>query len=772
LATTPTIVIGFDAARSHAIARRGMAGLRRSYETGAQKIANSIRKIWKSAFDFRSHLALIHKAFYKLNSFFVSLFSQSFFHAIRETADQFLTFNNVVQSLTGSAAEAGEQFKFLADNSLRLGFDIDRTTTAYKKLFAAGKITGFQTKEVEDVFSSLSETAVVTGMTSYQLEGALKAVVQMMSKGRVQAEELRGQLGEHLPGAFELAAGAMNMTTNELEKNLIKGLISAKELLTELPKELRRVYGPALAKALRTPVREIERLKTTIRLYLKDIYEGVNELLFSIVRVGTSIATWIGTFFKAEWNDTLNYISAVLQASNQIFQNFKDMINALVGGPLKAAIDVIGKFSNFFMTTIGVIPDTITFLFKKAFLGIGPALGIALAAVLPVTKSFVNIMGSYFDILGQLISGSFAKALASIRLGLSDFLRDIFYGNNPVGTLGKRFYESVFGDVDKFIRGDAEKIFEEVEKVYTERLPKLRGQLKSELELMQNLFNAMAITYTDYVTTGGRTGEEWSKFLEKSKKAIDEMYKTITDFQNQEIIPPKFREQTPLLPPPEEIEKELKKIEKEVTDMWTRIGDSLSNSLTDAFGDFLETGKLDLSKWIKEVAIDINKIIFQELIAKQIGTSIAGSLRGMFGNAPRNTRFDMYTGGLDLTHGGAGGGGLDLSLGGGGGLDLTGAGMAKGGILNGPAVLAGEAGPEGILPLTRTSNGDLGVKASGGNVIINNYSGQEANASKDINGNTTVNIGKMVQEAVNTNIASGRHDRILKHRFQIGMRGV
>jgi hypothetical protein len=49
-------------------------------------------------------------------------------------------------------------------------------------------------------------------------------------------------------------------------------------------------------------------------------------------------------------------------------------------------------------------------------------------------------------------------------------------------------------------------------------------------------------------------------------------------------------------------------------------------------------------------------------------------------------------------------------------------GLAKGGIVNKPTLfpfaggtgLMGEAGPEGILPLARTSGGDLGVQTSGG----------------------------------------------------------
>ena len=40
------------------------------------------------------------------------------------------------------------------------------------------------------------------GLSADQTSGVLLALQQMISKGTVQAEELRGQLGERLPGAL------------------------------------------------------------------------------------------------------------------------------------------------------------------------------------------------------------------------------------------------------------------------------------------------------------------------------------------------------------------------------------------------------------------------------------------------------------------------------------------------------------------------------------------------------------------------------------------
>ena len=70
------------------------------------------------------------------------------------------------------------------------------------------------------------------------------------------------------------------------------------------------------------------------------------------------------------------------------------------------------------------------------------------------------------------------------------------------------------------------------------------------------------------------------------------------------------------------------------------------------------------------------------------------------------------------------------------------AAFAKGGVVNGPTVfpmargmgLMGEAGPEAVMPLTRMSNGNLGVESSPMNVTINNMAGAEVTTRQDDTG--------------------------------------
>lgn len=65
----------------------------------------------------------------------------------------------------------------------------------------------------------------------------------------VQAEELRGQLGERLPGAFQIAARAMGVTTAELGKMLEQGQVVADDFLPKFGEALKAHIGDAADKA-------------------------------------------------------------------------------------------------------------------------------------------------------------------------------------------------------------------------------------------------------------------------------------------------------------------------------------------------------------------------------------------------------------------------------------------------------------------------------------------------------------------------------------------
>jgi tape measure domain-containing protein len=148
-----------------------------------------------------------------------------------------------LELVTGSSEAAAREMEFVRGQAARLGLDINSAANSYLQLSASAKGTVLEGQATRDIWSAVAESMARLGKTSAETDGALLAISQMMSKGVVSAEELRGQLGERLPGAFQVAAKAMGVSTQELGKMLEQGQILASDFLPKFSAELRKVGG-------------------------------------------------------------------------------------------------------------------------------------------------------------------------------------------------------------------------------------------------------------------------------------------------------------------------------------------------------------------------------------------------------------------------------------------------------------------------------------------------------------------------------------------------
>lgn len=160
-----------------------------------------------------------------------------------------------------SLNDGAKELNFVRKTAKDLGLVFSDTAKGYMRISAAAQESGIAQEEIKEIFLGTAEASAVLNLSTEETNGILKAFADMISKGTVQAEELKGQLGDRLPGAFQLAAKAMGVTTAELNKMLADGQVLAKDLLPLLAQELRRVYGPGAADASKNARQELNRLK-------------------------------------------------------------------------------------------------------------------------------------------------------------------------------------------------------------------------------------------------------------------------------------------------------------------------------------------------------------------------------------------------------------------------------------------------------------------------------------------------------------------------------
>ena len=143
-----------------------------------------------------------------------------------------------ITGLTGS----GQDWQFLDQQAYKFGLSLKTVSTGYKNFYSSASMAGFGKKQIQSMFSDMLLGARSIGASDQQIGGALLALEQMMSKGRVSMEELRRQLGNALPGAFEIGAKAMGVTTAQFNK-MVKAGISAQEFVPKFIKTFKEQYA-------------------------------------------------------------------------------------------------------------------------------------------------------------------------------------------------------------------------------------------------------------------------------------------------------------------------------------------------------------------------------------------------------------------------------------------------------------------------------------------------------------------------------------------------
>ena len=170
--------------------------------------------------------------------------------------------------------------------------DLGTTTAQFTKLTAATTANGISIDETAEVYRGLAAANLALGGNSERLQGILLATSQVFSKGKVQAEELRGQIGERLPGAFALFAKAVGKTPAELDKALERGEVTVEDFV-KFTKQLFEQFGEnaqvirdapenagaRLEKALGDLQRNVGKLLAPIGAAFQNIFTGIANVI-------------------------------------------------------------------------------------------------------------------------------------------------------------------------------------------------------------------------------------------------------------------------------------------------------------------------------------------------------------------------------------------------------------------------------------------------------------------------------------------------------------
>lgn len=141
------------------------------------------------------------------------------------------------------AGVAATQIDFLKRTANEAGVSFGSISASFLKFSASMNAANIPLGQTNALFSALTKASATLGLSGEKVSDMLTALGQMASKGTVQMEELRGQLGDALPGALTLVAKGLGVTEGELIKLVGSGQLAARDLFPALTQSLTTMSG-------------------------------------------------------------------------------------------------------------------------------------------------------------------------------------------------------------------------------------------------------------------------------------------------------------------------------------------------------------------------------------------------------------------------------------------------------------------------------------------------------------------------------------------------
>jgi len=191
----------------------------------------------------------IEKATQRVGNAIVTYFSVTkiyeFSKAVINTTIQFESLRKAINFTSGSIEAGAANMEFLRNVSKSLGISLEAAASGFKAISASANQAGYSNLQTQKIFENVSKAVAAFGLSSDDAAGVFRALSQIISKGTVQAEELRGQIGDRIPGAFSIAAKAMGVTEKELNKLMATGKVTAAEFVVPFTQALGKMSEQA-----------------------------------------------------------------------------------------------------------------------------------------------------------------------------------------------------------------------------------------------------------------------------------------------------------------------------------------------------------------------------------------------------------------------------------------------------------------------------------------------------------------------------------------------
>lgn len=292
-------------------------------------------------------------------------------------------------SAFGSIEAGNKELDYAREVATNLKLPINDLAKGYSRLALAAQGTSLEGEGARKIFEGFAQSTRVNQTSVADLEGVFTALTQIISKGTVQMEELRQQLGDRLPGALKLLATGIGVSDKELNNLVSKGMLT-RDVLVNMAQAISGRVAPALLKALTSPAAQIQNFENQVTK-LRETIAGsgfLDAFASSLEKVGTQLGKPEAIQGAKELGKALGDMITWLAQAPEHFDAIVSSIKAL--GIAWAALQITSMITGVanFVIAIGTLTAAL-FTMDVALSPVLVGLGALAAVIATVAGAFV-----------------------------------------------------------------------------------------------------------------------------------------------------------------------------------------------------------------------------------------------------------------------------------------------------------------------------------------------------------------------------------------------
>lgn len=289
---------------------------------------------------------------------------------------------NRFNAAAGGIRSGTESWIFMKNLSKELGISFVETSESFGTFEAAALRSGLSMDQTQQIFSDISTAIVSLQLDSYRTGLSFMALSQMASKGTVQMEELKRQLGESLPGAVQIGARAMGMSNAEFHKMVEEGKILSKDFLPKFAEQVKKELGGSVGVASKQARAELTRFSNAMMDLKDSLGDLINNAIVPFLRTMTPMISNLSL--------TINKTIELEKATGDLKSTLESLVKSIgailavagFGGLIKAVSNIVSKFGLMKLSLDGLV--TVFKTFGRSLL----TTKISLDGLITVLKAF------------------------------------------------------------------------------------------------------------------------------------------------------------------------------------------------------------------------------------------------------------------------------------------------------------------------------------------------------------------------------------------------